>query len=67
VVGVRVGVTARKIIVVKIGKEINRERMLTCIQGSRLTVENSKKEGAPERHPYLHPDYLRVVSPQMRV
>jgi len=49
------------------GKGSVRAEMLTCIQGSRLTVENSKKEGAPERHPYLHPDYLRVVSPQMRV
>jgi len=28
-----------------------KEEMLTCIQGSRLAVENSKKEQSPGRDP----------------
>jgi len=31
------------------GKETVKEEMLTCILGSRLTEEISKKEGSPER------------------
>jgi len=32
-------------------KETIKEEMLTCMQGSWLTVDNSKKEGSPERDP----------------
>ena len=32
-------------------KETTKEEMLTHIQGFRLAVENSKKEGSPERDP----------------
>ena len=35
------------------GKETIKEEMLTCVQGCRLTVENSKKEGPSERDPSL--------------
>lgn len=32
-------------------KETVKEEVLTCIQTSRLTVGNLKKEGSPERDP----------------
>jgi len=35
------------------GEEMIKKETPTCIQRSRLTVENSKKEGPPERDPSL--------------
>jgi len=41
--GVAVDVTAGKIIVVTMGKEANRDRILTCIQRSRFTGKTPQR------------------------